>query len=83
MVLWRQGLEYFRRPIIPDIEKKVKVTKACVAFHNFLMKTNNANSNIYYPANYVDTERPSRERRGDWRSEENSLFAAIFTSQKK
>ena len=61
----------------------VKVTKACVAFNNFLVKTNNANSNRYYPANYVDMERPSRERRGDCRSEENSLFAAIFTSQKK
>ena len=47
-----------------------------------MMKTNNANSNIYYPANYVDTERPSRERRGDWRSEENSLFAAILLHRK-
>ena len=73
----------FHSQMIANFDKVVKVTKECVTLHNFLMKTNNANSNIYYPANYVDTERPSRERRRDWRSEENSLFAAIFTSQKK
>ena len=65
----------FRRPMITNVDKVVKVTKACVALHNFLMKTNNANSNGYCPANYVDTDGPSGERPGDWRREENSSFA--------
>ena len=57
----------FRRPMIANINKVVKVTKVCVALHNFLLKTNNANSNGYCPTNYVDTHGPSGERPGDWR----------------
>ena len=51
--------------MIADVDKVVKVTKACVVLHNFLMKTNNANSNGYCPANYLDTDGPSWERPGD------------------
>ena len=63
--------------MIADVDKVVKVTKACVALHNFLIKSNNANSKGYCPpANYVDTDGPSGERPGgDWRREENSSFA--------
>ena len=43
----------YRRPI--NVEKVVKVTKACVALYNFLIKINNATLSIYCPANYLDT----------------------------
>ena len=36
-----------------------------ITLHNFLMKTNNASSNRYCPANYEDTNGPSGERRGN------------------
>ena len=61
--------------MIANVDKVVKVMKACVALYNFLMKTNNANSNRYGIANYIGTNRPSGERPGDWRREENSSFA--------
>ena len=43
----------FHSQMIANFDKVVKVTKECVTLHNFLMKTNNANSNRYCPANYV------------------------------
>ena len=61
--------------MIANIDKVVKVTKACVVLDNFLIKTNNAYSNGYCPANYIDTDGPSGERPGDWRREEYSSFA--------
>ena len=65
----------FRRPMIANIDKVVKVMKACFALYNFLMKTNNVNSNGDCLANYIDTDRPSGERPGDYRRKENSSFA--------
>ena len=57
----------FRRPMLANIDKVVKVMKACSALYNFLMKTNNVNSNGDCPANYIDTDRPSGEKPGDYR----------------
>ena len=50
LVLWRQSLE-FRMPMIANVDKVVKITKAYAVLHNFMMKTNNANSNGYCPGN--------------------------------
>ena len=55
----------FRRPMIANVDKVLKVTKTRVALHNFLMKTNIANSNGYCPANYLDIDGPSGERPDD------------------
>ena len=52
----------FRSLMTANVDKVVKVTKACVALYNFLMKTINSNSNGYCPANYVDNNVPSGER---------------------
>lgn len=41
--------------MVVNVEKVVKVTKACVALYNFLIKINNATLSIYCPANYLDT----------------------------
>ena len=45
----------YRRPVILNVEKVVKVTKGCAALYNFLIKINNATLSIYCPANYLDT----------------------------
>ena len=49
----------FCRLMIANVGKMVKVMKVYVALHFFfLMKTNNANRNRYFPVNYVETDGP-------------------------
>ena len=45
--------------MIANVDKVVNVTKACVALHNFLMKTSNTNSDGSCPSN---TDEPSGQK---------------------
>ncbi|XP_057310152.1 uncharacterized protein LOC130648138 [Hydractinia symbiolongicarpus] len=56
----------FRRPIIRKIETVVKITKAVVALHNYLMKHESAS---YCPSGYPDVEATNGITPGEWRSE--------------
>ena len=62
----------FHRPIISNIDHAKFITKAAVALHNFLMKTqsNNVNGNFSYcPPDFVDQDDGSVQIPGQWRRE--------------
>ena len=62
----------FRRPIIANVEMVVRVTKAVVALHNFLMADKDFLSNDYCSESYADREQNNVIISGEWRREEPS-----------
>ncbi|XP_057296209.1 uncharacterized protein LOC130625157 [Hydractinia symbiolongicarpus] len=62
----------FRRPLIAQVETANLITKAVVALHNFLMKSQeNHGEYRYCPPGFVDTENGAASQLGDWRNETN------------
>ena len=61
-------LRIFRRPIIATEKKVIKITKAVVALHNFLMSMRQTNDAYNYcPANYADQDGPIGIDPDEWR----------------
>ena len=55
----------FRRAIISDVENVIFITKAAIALHNFLMKTQTKQSTHPY---FSDRDVDSEARHGNWRT---------------
>lgn len=58
----------FRRPIIANADNVKFITKAAIALHNFLMKSQSA-THTYCPPELVDQETMRFTRPGQWRSD--------------
>ncbi|XP_057310667.1 uncharacterized protein LOC130648669 [Hydractinia symbiolongicarpus] len=74
----------FRRPIIVQVETVNLITKAVVALHNFLMKSQeNHGEYRYCPPGFVDTENGADSQLEDWRNETNGYtgFLHIGTTR--
>ena len=60
----------FRKPIIAKVENVIKITKAVVSLHNYLMISQNKFGDYAYcPASFVDRETIDGIQLGDWRNE--------------
>lgn len=65
----------FRKPLLLEPEKAVKVTMACIYLHNFLRQSVNS-SQVYTPQGTFDSEEGGQIKPGTWRTEieRNSLL---------
>ena len=60
----------FRKPIIAKVEIVIKITKAVVSLHNYLMISQNKFGDYTYcPTGFADRENYDGTEPGEWRSE--------------
>ena len=73
----------FRRPIIAEVETVSLITKAVIALHNYLMKSQDIFGEYRYcPFGFVDQENISEsaiERAGDWRYKTQGFSGLVNT----
>lgn len=63
----------FRKPIVAKVENVIRITKAVVSLHNYLMKRQNKFCNFRYcPPGFVDSYDSEGLQHGEWREQTQS-----------